>query len=305
MNLFQRLILPYTRAELPGWGPLMERACVLGGKFDSLWKGSSLETIRGKRHGYLMTLDLSNWSERMTFFLGRYYELGVQLALDATLNPGDRFVDIGANVGMITLHARSRVGDHGQIDAFEPNPACVKKLEDQLRINGISNVEVHPCALSDTRGELTLTMTSDHTGTATLAAVKNRGDVVQAIDVNVAVGDELLASGPPVNVIKIDVEGFELHALRGLDETITRSMPHVITELIEDQLKRANASVKEVAELMFQHGYNPFGISHRRHTLTHVLALHPLQSNGSFGRFKDVLWVHPNNPQPLDQFVVS
>ena len=229
----------------------------------------------------------------------------MQLALDATLNPGDGFVDIGANIGMITLHARSRIGDSGQIDACEPNPECLKKIEDHLRVNKIGNVQVHPCALSDEPGALTLQFTSNHTGTATLAAVKNQGDVLRTIEVDVKVGDDLLASGQPINVIKVDVEGFELHVLRGLDKTIKRSMPHVITELIEAQLKLADTSVAEVAELMFEHGYSPFGINHRRHILRHVLALHPLQRNGSFDGFTDVLWVPPQKQHTLDQFIVS
>ena len=57
-----------------------------------------------------MELELSDWAERYTFFLGRYYEMGVQRVLDAILMPGDRFVDIGANIGMIALHARSLIG---------------------------------------------------------------------------------------------------------------------------------------------------------------------------------------------------
>jgi hypothetical protein len=70
---------------------------------------------------------------------GRYYELGVTRVLDFLLRPGDKFVDIGANIGMITLHARFLERAKGRIDCFEPNPECVEALQEHLSINGINN----------------------------------------------------------------------------------------------------------------------------------------------------------------------
>ena len=59
---------------------------------DLRWAQAPIVTLRGKNHGYQMRLDLSDWSQRLTYFLGRYYELGVQRVLDVTLKPGARFV---------------------------------------------------------------------------------------------------------------------------------------------------------------------------------------------------------------------
>lgn len=69
---FTLLALPYARLELPGWGQLLKKVGVYR---NELWEHTLTRTIRGKWHGYLMTLDLSNWSERQTYFLGRFYDL--------------------------------------------------------------------------------------------------------------------------------------------------------------------------------------------------------------------------------------
>jgi tRNA G37 N-methylase Trm5 len=77
--------------------------------------------------------------------------MGVQRVLDAILLPGDRFVDIGANIGMTTLHAHSLIGSTGRIDCFEPNPECIEGLRRHLQINKIKNVAMVPGASAHNR----------------------------------------------------------------------------------------------------------------------------------------------------------
>src|SRR5690242_13564500 len=103
-------LLPYSRLELPGWGKLL-RLC--GAMNRTGWEGAPVRTIRGKKHGYLMPLDLSNWSERLTYFLGRHHEIFTSLFLEAAVRPGETFIDVGGNIGMITLHAAALVGPAG------------------------------------------------------------------------------------------------------------------------------------------------------------------------------------------------
>jgi len=279
--------LPYARKELPGWGRLLRFTKVMCSAHDPRWKDAPTVTTRGKNHGYLMRLDLSNWSQRLTYFLGRYYEHGVQKVLDLALTPGARFVDIGANIGMITLHARALVGARGYVDAFEPNPECCALIRTHLAINGIDNVTLHACGLSDQADELLLNLTSDHSGTATLAPV---GDVKRSIAVKVGVADELLAPQPPVDVIKIDVEGFELRVLNGLTRILENDRPIVITELIEAQLNRAATTVADVSAFLQSRGYAAFGIGCVRRGLQHDLKLY----HGGQG-CSDVVWVHPQS----------
>jgi FkbM family methyltransferase len=244
-----------------------------------------------------MRLDLSDWAQRHTYFIGRYYELGVGRVLDAVLEPGDRFVDVGANIGMITLHARSLVSSAGLIDCFEPNPECIDAIIEHLQINDIKNVVIHKCALSDEVGTLSLKLTSSHSGTATFGEVD---DVLRTIPVKICVGDDLLAEGPPVNVMKIDVEGFEMRVIKGLSRTLNAHHPVLITELIDELLRRGGSSSAAIHELLNENGYIPYGIGIIRKGFAHRLTL-VRRIEGC----NDVVWTHPQNKRSerLSKFV--
>jgi hypothetical protein len=83
------MVRPYIWHELPGWGRLYSRF-VGDYRRDASWAGEPSRTIRGKLHGYEIDLDLSRWSERATYFLGRFYDLENQLLPTRILRPGDR-----------------------------------------------------------------------------------------------------------------------------------------------------------------------------------------------------------------------
>src|SRR5260370_34094747 len=132
------VVLAYTRLELPGWGKLYRRFVQSGS--EARWRDAGVRSMRGKLHGYQMKLDLSYWSDRHTYFIGRYYDLPTQLFLLETLQPGDRFVDIGANIGMLSLVAARAVGPAGVVDPYEPNPACFKPFQPPIADTGTAHV---------------------------------------------------------------------------------------------------------------------------------------------------------------------
>ena len=149
----------------------------------------------------------------MTYFLGRYYDLPTQLLLSACLKPGDRFIDIGANVGMITLHAAVLVGPSGRIDCVEPNPGCCAAIRSHAEMNGITTIRIHLVALVDEEGEASLNVFHGHEGVGTLAPVPDSDweAVTDTIRVRTVRGDDVLGFDPmPPKLIKIDVEGYEL-----------------------------------------------------------------------------------------------
>jgi FkbM family methyltransferase len=301
------LLLHYARRELPAWGRVLAFCRVSGWRYDSsLWANAPTVVTRGKLHGFLMRLDLSDWSERTSYFLGRYYELHLQLLFPALLKPGDRVVDVGANIGMLALSASALVREAGLVECFEPNPGCVERLLGHLDLNGIGNVVVHPVGLSDAPGRSTLRLQTNrrtpsmHSGIGTLAPVAETPDdvVVGAYDVEVRRGDDiLLGNDRRVALIKIDVEGFELKALRGLRGALERWHPAVITEYLERHLARAGTSRAEIRAWMEALGYRPHAIHTARRLLRHRLRLVPLDGKRAEGlECDDVLWLHAGDP---------
>lgn len=296
MNLpqFALLALPYARLELPGWGKLLKKVGVFRTD-NELWGRASTGTIRGKWHGYLMRLDLSNWSERQTYFLGRFYDLETQLFIKAAVKPGDSFIDVGANIGMITLLAARCVEPIGRVHAFEPNPMAFERLHAAVADNELVQVTLHPCGLSDLPAELTLSVVTEHTGMGTLAQItqKDQPLISKQYQVPVYRGDDVLPNDlPGVAFIKIDVEGFEPRVIRGLSSTLRRLRPVVLTEVVAGHLERAGSSVEELCAVMHDYGYEAFNLETKRSAWRHRLRL----SRASHHRMTDnVAWLHPDS----------
>jgi FkbM family methyltransferase len=283
LRLGRALALPYVRHEIPGWGKVAHALLVTGDADDSgyLGAGPRWREVRGKWHGYSMRLNVADWSERQTWFLARYHELDSQLLMNACLRPGERAIDVGANIGMLSLHAASRVGPGGRVDAFEPNPACVDRIRSALEGNKISHVHVQQLALSDCPGTLTLRVLENHLGMATLAPLDpaDSSRVTGSLNVPVEKGDAAIEpDARRITFVKIDVEGFEVNALRGLRETLSKYQPVVATEAIAEWLERAGASIEVLAELMVGLGYEGYGLRTVRRGLKHRLHLKPFVS---------------------------
>lgn len=284
------LLLPYARHELPGWGRMLG---TLGLFAKERWAGAPARTVRGKWHGFEMTLDLADWAERQTYFLGRYYDLPTQLALRKLLRPGDCFVDVGANIGMLTLLAAALVGRTGRVIAVEPNPQAAGRIRQSLAANGVDWVTLHEVALADAAGELCLSVFDDHTGSGTLAPVVNAA-ITNRITVRVMRGDDLLADLPqPPRVLKLDVEGYEPRALRGLQETLHAAQPIVVTEAEPVLLQRAGSDLAELFDVLHTAGYRGFWLGTCRRRLRYQLALRPLTDSV---RESNVVWLPQAEP---------
>jgi FkbM family methyltransferase len=254
-GMLQYLFRPYISRELPGWSRLLHRLSITGiDNTNPLWRDAPTRIIRGKQHGYLMELDLRDDLERITYFMGRYYDNDVQLLIDATVKPGDTFLDIGANIGMTTLYAARIVGPKGRVIAFEPQPACCDKIRKNLQINNVDHIQLHAVGLSDHDDELVLKILG---GGSIMACFGN--DVVDAreeLRVPVRRGDDLVRDQIVGRlVIKIDVEGFELFALKGLMESIQEYRPPIIAEVIPSNLIRAGSNAAEVFKFFHEIDY--------------------------------------------------
>lgn len=159
------------------------------------------------------------------------FEQDVSDTLDGLLRPGSVFVDVGANYGWHSLLAASVVGTTGRVIAIEPNPLNTRLLRRSAEENGFSNITVRTMA------------TNDRDGFGALETDGSNGRII-SLDASIEepVGcsfvvpcrrlDGILerAGDPTVDVVKIDVEGFELATLRGATELIERHHPVIVSE---------------------------------------------------------------------------
>ena len=282
----------YIKHELPGWGRLYH-AFVGTFEHDRLWQDQPVRYVVGKLHGYKMGLRIGGWSNRATFFLRRFYDLPTQLLFCRFIKPGQIVVDVGANEGMISLVASRLVGSTGKVIAFEPNPVPGDILRQHIETNGITQIEFHAMGVSDMAGTLDLFVPYVNTGEGTFTVLTHvEGDVIQC---PVVVGDSVIGSRH-VDLIKIDVEGYEMRVLRGLCRAISESHPIIVMEMVAEHLARDGVTPEDVVAYLQSAGYVGRRISSKRMLLKRVLIMSAIPAAWYDG---DYVWL-PKKITPGD-----
>lgn len=295
LSAWQRALWPvarwYAHTELPRYGYIMHW---WGMNDQPRWAKAPLVEAKERFHGFQVRLDLSDFFQRISYFFGCYHELDVLAAIGACLAPGDAFLDGGANIGLVTLHASGLVGPTGRVDAFEPNPHVFARLCWHVERNALRQVRCHQIGLGETRAEAHVRMPGfDNQAAATLGDIPTRyGEHVKDLGiVRVIPGDEFVAEGGNVPlVIKLDVEGFELHAIRGLRRTIERRLPAIIMEVNGEMLELNGAGPHDIYDVLSPFGYVPWALDRGGFREQHRLKLHPLQRE-HLAWEKDVLFL--------------
>ncbi len=159
------------------------------------------------------------------------------------IRPGDTVVDAGANVGLFTMLMSRLVGPSGLVHAFEPHPDTAGRLDRNVALNKAVNVTVHELALWDTNRDLTL-YTCFEPG---LASLRPYDGWTGSRTVRTERLDRVLPVPP--RLIKLDVEGSELAALKGCEKWLV-DVPYVVSELSRPNLGYHAATPEMVAALM-------------------------------------------------------
>ncbi|MEX2217481.1 MAG: FkbM family methyltransferase [Phycisphaerales bacterium] len=182
-------------------------------------------------------------------------EPAIQRAVAEHVRPGGVFFDVGANVGFFSLIAARAAGPAGRIIAFEPVPANADAIRRNARINRFDSISVVQAAVASAPGEMDLVL-SEHPGGAALALAPPP-DASGRIRARVVSIDDLVGRGqaPPPTLIKVDVEGVEVEALRGMAETARTHRPIIICELDDTSPAALARKVAEVEGLFAQWGY--------------------------------------------------
>src|SRR5258707_2202086 len=175
--------------------------------------------------GYQMKLDLADYIQRSIYL--NTFEPCESAQVRQYLKPGMTFVDVGANVGYYTLLAASLVGPRGQVLAFEPSPYAFDRLVDAITRNDMSQVCAIQSGLSDGSGEKRLFLPNQQ-GNHSPSMVPNAGG--HPINVSVRQLDDWLAEHDVdcVDLMKIDVEGFEPNVIKGAAKYIQQGRVRAI-----------------------------------------------------------------------------
>lgn len=156
----------------------------------------------------------------LNFINGGLYEEDYFRVLLSFRKPGLPMLDIGANLGVYSLRMANYMR-RGNIYSFEPIPRIRNLFSRSVFLNGYTDrIAIYPYALSDKEGEATLSVPCGHAGGASLGGV---GGDATGITVDVKRLDDLFPEDFSCGLIKLDVEGHELHVLRGMRNILARS----------------------------------------------------------------------------------
>jgi len=157
----------------------------------------------------------------------RSYEPHVTTVLRDLLRPGMTFVDVGANLGIFTNMAAKLVGPKGLVIAVEPLDKNLQLLYRALSHNGLENVKVYACAAGERIGLISI-LTDP--GTSNGQPLPGVAADPRLFFTQTRRLDDLTDGVDRMDVVKFDIDGFELIAWRGFREQFARFCPVVLTE---------------------------------------------------------------------------
>lgn len=209
-------------------------------------------------HGFKIILDpFEDKGVELSIFQTGTYERGTLSVIHSVLKPGDYFVDVGANVGLMTLLAAHIVGPQGKVDAFEPLPEIRELLSASLRINAIQNTRIHSCALGSESSINTIYRHPEvNRGGASIAWA---GAMSQKEEIAIEPLDGIVSKNTQAPaMIKIDVEGWEFEVLKGGLNTLRAQPQPVVCIEFSRTHPLHGGTHEEMYQLMKSLGYSGY-----------------------------------------------
>lgn len=182
----------------------------------------TVKTLFGFKIAIHPTIDLN--IENVIYERG-VYEQATTLFIQQHLKPGDTFVDAGANIGYLSLAAAAVVGKNGFVHAFEPVKSTYALLKNNAELNEFSQINCHPLGLGSRNEEAVIYSEDQNRGGASI--VNQRSEQKEIIQICPL---DTILEGEKVDLLKVDVEGYEFEVLKGAEQTIRKNHPAIILE---------------------------------------------------------------------------
>jgi FkbM family methyltransferase len=187
------------------------------------------------------------------------------LALDL-LQPGQVFVDVGANIGYFSLLAAAVVGSAGKVFAFEPDPSNFQLLEASVRLNKFEGiVQAHQAGLAAQSGDARLYLSEDNLGDHQIFTT---GESRSSVHIALLNGSDFLAPRVSrIDLLKVDTQGSEFGVIEGLMPMLRQQSvpPRVLIELTPLSLRQCGTSGRQLIELLAELGQPFWIIDHIEH----------------------------------------
>lgn len=191
------------------------------------------------------------------------YDAPVADYLRSVVRPGTTCVNVGANVGIFAIQMAAWTGQEGRVIAFEPNPNTAALLRKHIEMNGLaSRIHVVQAAAASESGVMDF-YASGTDGMSRLGSPNPLLAATTVVQVDVTTLDAYCErEGVRPDVVLMDVEGFEVHALRGFRRTITANpQMELVVELHPSSWGDAGCTAAELRQLLDSLGLRPVGLT--------------------------------------------
>jgi len=182
------------------------------------------------RQGLAYELNLNIIGQRELFLLGRL-EADLTWVMENLLEAGDLVLEAGTDVGIHTVFMAKKVGPKGSIHAFDPLASAIADTRRHLNLNGLENVVLNQVALGEREGHATVysfaNLPRAHSSLMNLEENCSIGQECAVTTIDRYVADNAI---PTLKLLKLDIEGSEMAALKGAGETVAHLHPLAVVE---------------------------------------------------------------------------
>lgn len=192
---------------------------------------------------------------------GRYEDFELDLLL-SKLEPGMNVLDVGANIGIFSVLAARRLAElgGGTVYSVEADPDNFAFLSENIALNRLGNAIAVQKAASDKTETVQLHRSPDNKGGHSLAVEFGGASVA----IQAAPLDAMIEAQTPIHLLKMDVEGWEVHALRGMPRILgDRHLRYIFIEYAADAIRKAGNDPIALPDELVKAGFDLFIINER------------------------------------------
>lgn len=209
--------------------------------------------------GFYMLLNPTEHIQQQLFWYGEYEkELGI--ILKKILRPDNVFLDVGANIGYFSLLV-ANYSPTIKVISFEPVSELFQKLNENISINSIKNITTVNTAVGDTNEEIEMFISAnDNLGMSSFQQPENYSGKKEKVKV-VTIDDWFITSGlTKIDLVKLDIEGSELAALKGMRMMLQNQKPALIIEINPETLSMFGLKPVDICDYLNRLNFDGYKI---------------------------------------------